>query len=85
MEGCSSLCPATNCSGRDHSSRMNLNLEAFSLPSLTAANPFAVADAYGVGTGGSTLYFRSGVRSAAGSTSTTTLESPTTSPSESKL
>ena len=40
---------------------------------------------YGFGAGPSTLYFFSVVRSATGRTSTTTLDRPTTSPSESKL
>ena len=43
------------------------------------------APPYSLGAGPSTLYFLSAVRSDAGSTSTTTLERPTTSPSESKL
>lgn len=40
---------------------------------------------YSFGVGPRTLYFLSAVHSAVGSTSTTTLERPTTSPSESKL
>ena len=47
--------------------------------------PVAGTRSYGLGAGPSTLYFRSALRSATGSTSTTTLDSPTTSPLESKL